>query len=78
MLDLNEIRSRIDKIDQQMVALFEERMAACREVAQFKSQRASRCWIGKEKSRKFLPCGLRPMISLMPAVWRSCSPRLWP
>ena len=36
MLDLNEIRSRIDKIDQQMVALFEERMAACREVAQFK------------------------------------------
>lgn len=36
MLDLNEIRGRIDKIDQTMVELFEERMAVCREVAQYK------------------------------------------
>lgn len=36
MLDLNEIRGRIDGIDREMVRLFEERMAICREVAQFK------------------------------------------
>ena len=36
MLDLNEIRGKIDTIDEKMVALFEERMAVCREVAQYK------------------------------------------
>lgn len=36
MLDLNEIRGKIDAIDGKMVALFEERMAVCREVAQYK------------------------------------------
>ena len=36
MLDLNEIRGKIDGIDQKIVELFEERMAVCKEVAQFK------------------------------------------
>lgn len=36
MLDLNEIRETIDGIDQKIVELFEERMAVCRKVAQFK------------------------------------------
>lgn len=36
MLDLNEIRGKIDAIDGKIVKLFEERMAVCREVAQYK------------------------------------------
>ena len=34
MLDLNEIRGRIDGIDRKIVELLEERMAVCQEVAQ--------------------------------------------
>ena len=33
MLDLNEIRNNIDKIDSQLVELFEERMKLTTEVA---------------------------------------------
>ena len=36
MLDLNEIRNKIDTIDRQMVALYEERMQLCTEVAEYK------------------------------------------
>ncbi len=38
MKDLLEIRDEIDKIDKQMVALFEERMTLTQEVAQYKSK----------------------------------------
>lgn len=36
MLDLGEIRNKIDAIDRQLVDLFEERMELCREVAEYK------------------------------------------
>jgi chorismate mutase/prephenate dehydratase len=36
MLDLGEIRGKIDGIDRQLVQLFEERMKLCRDVAEFK------------------------------------------
>ena len=36
MLDLNEIRQRIDEIDSNIVELFEDRLTVCKEVAQFK------------------------------------------
>lgn len=36
MLDLGEIRKQIDVIDRQLVALFEERMKLCKEVAEYK------------------------------------------
>lgn len=36
MKDLLELRDEIDKIDRQMVALFEERMQICQEVAEYK------------------------------------------
>lgn len=35
-LDLNEIRQRIDEIDSSIVEQFQERMAVCKEVAQYK------------------------------------------
>lgn len=36
MLDLGDIREKIDTIDRQLVDLFEERMALCRDVAEYK------------------------------------------
>ena len=36
MLDLGEIREKIDGIDKQLVSLFEERMALCHSVAEYK------------------------------------------
>lgn len=36
MLDLGEIRSKIDNIDKQLIELFEERMELCEKVAQYK------------------------------------------
>ncbi len=36
MLDLGEIRDKIDVIDRQLVALFEERMKLCKDVAEYK------------------------------------------
>lgn len=38
MLDLLEIRKQIDEIDSQMVALFEQRMQLCSDVAEYKIQ----------------------------------------
>ena len=35
-LDLNEIRQEIDTIDASIVELFENRLAVCKDVAQFK------------------------------------------
>ena len=36
MLDLLEIRKRIDSIDSKMVELFEQRMQLCSDVAEYK------------------------------------------
>ena len=41
MLDLNEIRNNIDKIDSQLVELFEERMKLTTEVAEYKIVQSS-------------------------------------
>lgn len=37
-MDLQEIRKKLDKIDGEIVRLFEERMKLCADVAQFKIQ----------------------------------------
>lgn len=36
MKDLQQIRQELDQVDRQIVALFEERMTLCREVAEYK------------------------------------------
>ncbi len=36
MLDLNEVRGRIDEIDQSLVSLFRKRLKVCQDVAEFK------------------------------------------
>lgn len=38
MIDLQESRRKIDRIDEQITALFEERMAICQDVAEYKIQ----------------------------------------
>ena len=35
-MDLNELRGRIDSIDEQIIRLYEERMDVCRQVAEYK------------------------------------------
>jgi monofunctional chorismate mutase len=39
MKDLNECRGEIDRVDRQLLGLFEERMEICREVARYKKAR---------------------------------------
>ena len=41
-LDLQEIRKKLDGIDNQLVELFEKRMALCSDVAEFKIQTGKR------------------------------------
>ena len=36
MLDLKETRGEIDRVDKQIIELFEERMELCKEVAEYK------------------------------------------
>ena len=50
MLDLNEIRNNIDKIDSQLVELFEERMKLTTEVAEYKIETGNAKQDGKHDS----------------------------
>ena len=52
MEDLQELRKKIDRIDTQMVSLFEERMDVCRQVAEFKIQSATKVLDRKREQEK--------------------------
>lgn len=65
-LDLDAIRSRIDKLDAQLVALLEERMEAVLEVAAYKKRTACLCLMQRGK-RRSLPkpavgCSIRNIL----------------
>ncbi len=51
-LDLQEIRKRLDEIDSQMVALFEERMNVCGQVAEFKISTGKPVFDGEREQQK--------------------------
>ena len=52
MLDLNEIRNNIDKIDSQLVELFEERMKLTTEVAEYKIETGKKVLdLAREKAK---------------------------
>ena len=51
MRDLKELRVEIDRIDREMVALFEERMGISKEVAEYKIATGKRFWIRNGKIR---------------------------
>mgnify|MGYP000140070484 CR=1 FL=1 len=49
MIDLQECRNEIDKIDSDIIRLFEQRMKVCEDVAEYKI----RFWIRKERDRSW-------------------------
>lgn len=51
-LDLQEIRSKLDRIDAQFVELFEQRMALCKDVAQFKISTGKPVYDGEREKQK--------------------------
>lgn len=53
MLDLNEVRGRIDGIDRQLVDLFQKRLDLCREVAEFKIDNGKKV-LDRERERQKL------------------------
>ena len=73
-LDLQEIRKKLDAIDKDLVALFEERMKLCADVASFKIENQST--MGNEKSRNWKRCGSWLTERLTNRLLRSCFPRL--
>ncbi len=52
MLDLAEIRQKIDRIDHELVALYEERMKLCGDVAQYKIETGKKVLDSKREQEK--------------------------
>lgn len=57
MLDLSEVRGRIDQIDQKLVRLFHQRMEVCREVAEFKMDHGKKVLDKKRETEKLQTLG---------------------
>ena len=51
-LDLQEIRLKLDQIDKNITALFEERMKLCGDVAAFKIQTGKAVYDGEREKQK--------------------------
>ena len=51
-LDLQEIRKKLDAIDKDLVALFEERMKLCADVASFKIETGKPVYDGEREKQK--------------------------
>ena len=52
MKDLKQCRIEIDAIDQQLMELFEKRMALCSDVAEFKIQTGKKVYDGERERQK--------------------------
>ena len=53
MPTLEELRIRLDEVDEQMVRLFEERMSICEEVGEYKVRMEEKCWTARESGTNF-------------------------
>ena len=51
-MDLGVLRDEIDKIDQQIVDLYEKRMDICKNVAEYKIETGKKCLIKHVRRRK--------------------------
>ncbi|MDE6128101.1 MAG: chorismate mutase, partial [Lachnospiraceae bacterium] len=51
-MDLAELREQIDKIDEQIVALYEQRMDVCRGVAQYKIENGKKVFDRQRETEK--------------------------
>ena len=84
MRDLQQCRAEIDRLDRQIVALFEERMAVCREVGAYKvahhlpvlDEKRER-QVLQAKAELLQDAGLRPqVIALFETIMAGSRPRL--
>ena len=73
MLDLNEIRNNIDKIDSQLVELFEERMKLTTEVAEYKIETGKKVLDPAREKAKLESVRILIMFMLL----MICLHRLW-
>ena len=53
MTDLAQSREKIDRIDKEIVALFEERMKVAKDVAEYKKNTGKRCLTRSVKSKNW-------------------------
>lgn len=53
METLEELRVKLDEIDNQIVNLYEKRMEICAHVGEYKIQTGKRCWTDREKKRNW-------------------------
>ncbi len=78
MLDLNEIRNNIDKIDSQLVELFEERMKLTTEVAEYKIETGKKVLDpAREKAKLESVKRSLSRILIMCMLLMICLHRLW-
>ena len=77
MTDLQECRQQIDKIDDQIVKLFEERMKVCEEVAQYKIRTGKQVLDPQRNMPSWRKSVEKPMENLMRWEPRSFFSRSW-
>ena len=53
MATLEELREKLDGIDDQIAKLYEERMKVCEDVGRFKSAQGEKCLTVKENMKNF-------------------------
>ena len=77
MEDLIKLRDEIDDIDDQVVRLFERRMAVAEKVAAYKRSVGKPVLDKERKKSKFKRLRKRRQMNLTVMVWNLCSVRLW-
>ena len=71
--DLKECREKLDGIDREIVRLFEERMAVCGQVAEYKIETGKAVYDGERESRSLPQSGRWQRETRIRRRWRSCS-----
>ena len=72
--DLKECREKLDGIDREIVRLFEERMAVCGQVAEYKIETGKAVYDGEREKQKLAAVrGDGSRETRIRRRWRSCS-----
>lgn len=77
MEDLSKLRQDIDRIDRQIVELFEERMGVSRQVAEYKIANGKKVLDRRESWRSWKLWEILPMTASTVMESRNCFSRLW-
>ena len=77
MIDLQECRNEIDKIDSDIIRLFEQRMKVCEDVAEYKIRTGKKVLDPERERQKLEVLRGRHMENLISLVRRSFFSRSW-